>query len=81
MAMCSGYGLIDHGRTAWQGSPKTVTTNISLVKMSLTSNVLYKCLTMIYNFIYPLWPPKHAEFREQHSCRTRLTTSEQAMED
>lgn len=67
MVICSVYDLIDRGRTGWEGSSKTIATNISLVKMPLTSNVLYKCLSMISNFMYPLWSSKHAEFRGQQS--------------
>lgn len=78
MIMCSGSGLTDHGRTAWEGSSKKVVTSLALVKMSLTSNILYECLWMICNFIYPLWLPKHAGFMEQHSCRIWSIISEQA---
>lgn len=70
MIMCSGYGLIDRGRTAWESSSKKMATSSAWLKMSLTSNILYKGLRMISNFMYPLWLPEHAGFMDQHSSPT-----------
>lgn len=65
--MCSVCGLIDHGGTAWESSSKKMATSIAWLKMSLTSSILYKCLRITSNFIYPLWLPKHARFMDQQS--------------